>query len=214
MINIKWQINILNVNTTIRHCKNSIYLFLHYVLWRISHERHVHPNSNTIENWFSLTPPLGITSLNFLHMPRQHSWHAMSKSYSDHFTTRLNQNEIFIEFELRWKNSSWNGPQITKQFHDKPIYSTPRPEQHGRNVADNIFRYIFAKQNLAFWFRFGLRLFLSVQMTITLDPDHTGCDYGSGLAMDQLRARCNEILADPLLTPIYDGIRRHYATMS
>ena len=81
-------------------------------LWGPFHERFFHRYSNSMENcFFSVTLLLSIISIQkFAHDTTLNSTAVMSfaKFHSD---TKWQQNAIFIEFESRWKNCSWNGLQ-------------------------------------------------------------------------------------------------------
>ena len=84
-----------------------------------------HLNSNWIDTGFSVTPLLGIISL-------QNSAHATTVQLSCHVRNFIaiaslqlewEQDEISIEIELRWKNRSWHGPQYTS---NRPHQSTTK----------------------------------------------------------------------------------------
>ena len=62
-----------------------------------------------MENWF---PFNSIVSLqNFAHATTaQLSYHVQILIAITYIQIRWEQNEFSIEFELRWKNCSWNGP--------------------------------------------------------------------------------------------------------
>ena len=73
------------------------------------HERFFHHNSNSMENWFQYNSIVGYhIATEFLHMAWQHSCHFTTTWMREEW----NFHEIW-NFELWWKNCSWNRPQYS-----------------------------------------------------------------------------------------------------
>ena len=73
--------------------------------------RTTHRNSNSMENWIQCYPILSYPQEYFAYaMTAQLSCHVQIVVAIDSLQLGCEHNEISTEFELRWKNRSWNGP--------------------------------------------------------------------------------------------------------
>ena len=85
------------------------------MVWGPFHEQFFHHNSHSMANWFynnSIVNYHIVIKFCTCHDSRELSWHVQNFMAITSLKLGWEQNDISIKFELRWKNCSWNGPQV------------------------------------------------------------------------------------------------------